>query len=160
MKEEFKAIQIPGYLISNTGKVVSLKSGREMTQGVDKDGYHSVNLRDSSQGQKQCKFLVHRLVALAFIEGYEDGLEVDHKDQNKANNNYQNLQWADRFTQQRNTPNNVYVSYNGNDYILKDICSKFNSDTLYGNILSRVNRGKGSHQSVFEHSIKGLTYVE
>lgn len=160
MKEEFKAIQIPGYLISNTGKVISMKSGKEMKQGVDKDGYHSVNLRDSSQGQKQCKFLVHRLVALSFVVGYADGLEVDHKDQNKSNNNHSNLRWSDRFAQQRNTPNNVYVSFNGVSHILKDICSKFNSDTLYGNVLSRVNRGKGSHQSVFEYSIKGLTYVK
>jgi hypothetical protein len=36
---------------------------------------------------------IHRLVAKAFVKGYEEGLTVDHIDENKANNNDYNLQW-------------------------------------------------------------------
>ena len=39
-------------------------------------------------------FLVHRLVAMAFVEGYQDGYDVNHKDENKQNNRADNLEWV------------------------------------------------------------------
>ena len=39
-------------------------------------------------------FLIHRLVALAFLENPDNKPKVDHIDENKANNNVKNLRWA------------------------------------------------------------------
>lgn len=153
--EEFKQSFVPGYLVSDHGRVRSLKSWVFMSPCPNEDGYPIICCYINGKGV--IKF-VHRLVAHAFLGEPEEGQEVDHKDQDKTNNSVDNLRWATRLEQQRNSPSNVYVTYNGTEYILKDVCSQFNSRTLYGNILSRVNRGKGSHQSVFESSIKGLTY--
>ncbi len=158
IQEEFRATDVPGYMVSNTGKVKSLKSSRGISAYENDDGYLIVPLRNSSIDQQQCKRPVHRLVALAFIDNPNNKPEVDHIDQDKTNNHVDNLRWVDRFEQQRNSPNNVYVEFEGVRHILKDLCQKFNSRTLYGNILSRVNRGKGTHQQVFESSIRGLTY--
>lgn len=161
IQEEYKQSVVPGYLVSNLGNIKSLKNTKGVTPYENEDGYLRVPLRDSTQSQKQVQMLVHRLVALAFLgEPPSADSEVDHKDQNKTNNAVSNLRWSDDHTQQRNSPSNVYVEYNGRQHILKDICAKFNSKTLYGNILSRVNRGKGSHQIVFDFSIRGLTYVD
>lgn len=58
---------------------------------LDNNGYYSVRLRtyDSTK-----KFLVHRLVCLAFNpEGYFEGAKVDHIDESKTNNHYSNLRW-------------------------------------------------------------------
>lgn len=158
IQEEFKEVDIPGYMVSNLGRVISLKSARGIKQYASSDGYMIVPLRDSSNGQKQCKRLVHRLVAIAFLGQPGEGQDVDHIDQDKTNNVVSNLRWATRDEQARNSPTNVYVEYDGKLHILKDICSQFDSKTLYVNILSRVNRGKGSHQFVFESSIRGLTH--
>jgi hypothetical protein len=37
---------------------------------------------------------VHRAVALAYVSGYKDGLEVNHIDGNKENNDIENLEWV------------------------------------------------------------------
>lgn len=37
---------------------------------------------------------IHRLVAKYFCDGYAEGLVVNHKDGNKTNNHYTNLEWV------------------------------------------------------------------
>lgn len=54
------------------------------------DGYLSVTLH-TSYGKKAC--LLHRLVAMAFIEG-DFSLQVNHLDGKKANCQASNLEWA------------------------------------------------------------------
>lgn len=160
LTEEYRQSVVPGYLVSNLGNVKSLKSARGITPYMNKDGYLRVPLRDSTLGQKQVHMSIHRMVALAFLgDPPSPDSEVDHEDQDKTNNCVSNLRWSSDHEQQRNSPSNVYVTYEGEQHILKDICSKFSSRTLYANVLSRVNRGKGTHQQVFDFSIKGLTYV-
>ena len=58
-----------------------------------KSGYVNVWLR-LPWGNKS--FPVHRLVCIAFhgIEGYKQGLFVDHIDTNRANNHADNLRWV------------------------------------------------------------------
>lgn len=89
------------YKISEYGDVVSLKrecgfgSRREekpKTISIKK-GYASVALCR----EKTIKhFLLHRLVAQAFIPNPENLPQINHIDGNKINNNFKNLEWCDR----------------------------------------------------------------
>jgi hypothetical protein len=95
------------YEVSNTGKIKSLdrvfihKDGRErlyigkMRKLVsDKAGYQTVILRYLDKKPFCAK--VHRLVAEAFLINKEDYKEVHHKDEDKANNSVNNLEWCSR----------------------------------------------------------------
>ena len=79
------------YKVSNMGRIVNSKGLREQfLVGKENDKYYYCLL--SKEGQKK-QYRTHRLVAKAFCEGYEEGLVVNHKDLNKTNNHYTNLEW-------------------------------------------------------------------
>lgn len=88
---------VPGYegayKVSNMGDVISVRSGKpkQLYQTKNNCGYMQVKLcRDNT-----CKHMyVHRLVALVFVPGYCDGMEVNHKDADRCNNAYTNLEWV------------------------------------------------------------------
>lgn len=81
------------YSISDRGDIKSLKTGKPM-KAREHNGYLAVGLY---QGQKGKQFLVHRLVALAFIPTENsDLLEVNHKNCDKKDNRVSNLEWCTR----------------------------------------------------------------
>ena len=94
MEEKWAKIKgFENYEISNEGRLKSLHFGKEIFRKSKptKQGY--VRFALCKKG-KQFIFLAHRLVAEAFIENPEKKLCVNHKDENKANNNVLNLEWV------------------------------------------------------------------
>ena len=86
------------YQISNRGNVKSLNyrhTGKERILKPQKTGrgYLFVYLYKDGKAKK---YLVHRLVAEVFLDNPEGYTEVNHKDENKTNNNADNLEWCSR----------------------------------------------------------------
>lgn len=93
-----KIINLNGvdYLVRTDGKIFSTKkfnkdgSPIEIKQRLDHDGYYVITC--GSDKQRSVK-RVHRLLAEMFIPNDDKSLEVDHKDNNRLNNDISNLQW-------------------------------------------------------------------
>lgn len=87
--------EIPGtegqYQVSNTGKVRTVKTGRILTPAIDHRGYERVCL---FKYERNRRYKVHRLVAMAFIPNPYNKPQVNHKDGNKRNNSVDNLEWV------------------------------------------------------------------
>lgn len=91
------------YQVSNFGRIKSLSRKRIdrnqilpekiLLQRIKENGYCVVSL---SKNGKEKKMLVHRLVAQAFISNQNNYKEVNHKDENKLNNNVNNLEYCTR----------------------------------------------------------------
>lgn len=79
------------YQVSNTGKVKSLfRYKKELKPCITKNGYATVELFKHKKGKR---LLIHRIVALAFIENKNNLPQVNHIDENKLNNDVMNLEW-------------------------------------------------------------------
>ena len=109
--EEWKDIKgyEGAYQISNKGRVKSLerkgikhyKDGKDVVYTIkeailkpnaSKQGYLYVTL--CGEEKDECP-RINRLVAIAFIPNPNNLPVVNHKDENKANNNVENLEWCD-----------------------------------------------------------------
>ena len=100
-----KLLKLDMYEISSFGRVRSYRSSnnnkcegrtreepRILKQTKASNGYMRIGLRING---KQKVFLIHRLVALTFLDkpnSYD--LQVSHRDENKENNNVTNLEWC------------------------------------------------------------------
>ena len=102
MKEIWKDIQdYEGlYQISNFGRIKSLEridnnnhkiNERVLKTILGKNGYLVVNLYKNG---KHKIYRVHRLVAIAFLENYNNKPQVNHIDGDKTNNHVLNLEWV------------------------------------------------------------------
>ena len=67
------------------------RKGKVLKPKVDSYGYEAVTL---SKNGKRKTYLVHRLVAMAFIDNPLQKETVNHIDGNKLNNSLENLEWA------------------------------------------------------------------
>lgn len=80
-----------GYMVSNYGRIKN-KNGLIMKPCPDKDGYMCIHLGRTINGKSAKK--IHRLVAECFIENPNNLPIVNHKDENKSNNYFENLEWC------------------------------------------------------------------
>ena len=87
------------YQVSNKGNVFSIermvqgrkRGGITLKPKYRRDGYLQVGLYKNGKMKNK---LIHRLVLEAFVENPNNLPEVNHKDENKTNNDLSNLEWC------------------------------------------------------------------
>ena len=89
-------------IIINISSFGRIKKKDKIIQPSNLNGYLRVKINKKS-------FMVHRLVALVFINNPDNKLIVNHKDLNKNNNNVYNLEWS---THSENTQHYFSITKN------------------------------------------------
>ena len=96
-KNGYKIAPIIGYEghyeVDSEGNIYSLKWKRRtrLKCQLINSGYYTVDLWKNNKNKK---FLVHRVVAEAFIPNPNCLPQINHKDENRLNNNVENLEWC------------------------------------------------------------------
>ena len=133
MLEKFKIFELEGnatnYAIGNNGTVLNIKTDKQMKLFLS-NMYKCVNVH---YGNNRKRLYVHRMVALMHVNGYREGLVVNHKDGNKLNNSWLNLEW-------------VTIKYNTQHAIMSGLkptgekVSKYSEETVHA-ICSMIESG-------------------
>lgn len=88
------------YQVSNMGNVKSLGNGgsnsKEKILKPQKNYKNYLFVGLWKQGKRKF-YLIHRLVAEAFINNPNNYEEVNHRDEDKTNNTIENLEWCTHF---------------------------------------------------------------
>lgn len=92
--EEYRTVlENPRYEVSNLGNIRNKETGWNLKPQLTNTGYHRVCLTNDDGSHHS--YQVHRLAAHAFFNQDDiQGLEVNHKDGNKINNDIDNLEWV------------------------------------------------------------------
>lgn len=95
------------YIVQKDGTIISHaryhNKNMIMKQHSSKDGYKNIGLILNG---KTSDHRVHRIVASAFVPNPDNKPFINHKDGNKSNNNYDNLEWC---TQKENVKHSINV---------------------------------------------------
>ena len=88
---KFHASDFPNYTISETGEIRNSK-GKVIKGEISNNGYRRVSLSNGELKHK--KMSVHRLVAETYISNPNNYPEVNHRNENKLDNDVENLEWC------------------------------------------------------------------
>lgn len=109
------------YFVSNLGRFKNSFGKIMDNYKVNENGYIRIYIYKKT-------FTLHRLVALTFLENFENKKQVNHKDGNKLNNSIENLEWV------TNKENQIHKIQNalGNNFT-----RKIGQYDLSGNLLKQ-----------------------
>jgi hypothetical protein len=128
------------YEVSNTGYVRNKTSKHILSFRPHNRGYSRVAI-----GRKDK--LVHRLVAIAFIDNPYDKYTVNHKDGNKSNNNIDNLEWA-TYSEQEIHAYDIGLKKRGSEHHSSKKIRDTITGTIYGCIKELADDINTSYNAV------------
>jgi len=103
----------PGYYITKSGKVFN-ETGKRMKTWLSKDGYERIRLTSKKHGRRVNR-TIHLLVAEVFLNAgkyvLENGLQINHIDGIKTNNDISNLEAISGTENINHAHNNSLYTY-------------------------------------------------
>lgn len=167
---KYKQIIVDGiyypYIISSNGEVYALhykgkhNNFHEIKIRYVKDGYCNVVLTYNKHSRT---FLVHRLVAEAFIKNNDyNRIQINHKDGNKHKNSVKNLEWATpseniRHAYKTNLAHSLCGEDSGlskytNDQI-REVCSLLENNISFKKITEKTGVDRGVIYYVYNRKL-------
>lgn len=143
----------PLYEIDEYGNVQRVDNKRKLKSQTNiKNGYKTVTLYyyDENNNRKRKVCYIHRLVAQYFCDGYQEYLDVNHKDGDRANNFYKNLEWCSRGENLKHSYQVLNRTPNIAKNRQKKVAKIFDKEIIciYDSIAEAARENKTSYQNI------------
>lgn len=144
MSEVWKdVIDYPGYQVSESGQVRSNKKGavKLLKPQLTPKGYLRITL--NKRGHKSRHKKIHRLVAYAFLGDPPSDKQnhINHKDGDKLNNHYSNLEWVTAKTNLEHAMDSNLITRNIRVRVYDTVSGSMEIIPSIGSAASRFNLG-------------------
>ncbi len=146
------------YQISNFGNLIMFYHRRWQPKAshVTRAGYFQTTLQRNGI-KRRCG--IHQLVAEYFVDGWFEGAEVNHKDLNKLNNKWDNLEWVTRSENQIHQYEKYHPDYS------KTFCKRCGKEIGYKSTYCNKCRGITSRKNwpsyeELKKYLKTMNYTE
>lgn len=152
------------YAITPSGKIWAYPSLRQFKEGtflkpwLIGNGYEQVKLFNKKMIKKFTHFLVHRLVAQAFIPNPNLLKYVNHKNGNRRDNRADNLEWVTAKQNNQHAWNTGLYTHNGTSHYLAKL-----DDTKVKNIrklLQKMNFTQKQIAKRYKVSLTVISYIK
>lgn len=157
------------YSINEYGEVKNKETNKLIIGDTNSAGYSRVCLYRKGHTPNKQRFFRHRLVAIHFIPNPYNLPEVNHKDFNKLNNYYKNLEWCTReyneLYSRMNNNDDLYKQYKPYFVIYSDgTYEKFNTGQELANKLNVTKRAvynwlHGKSNGYVNYNISFIKYI-
>ena len=125
------------YYATDDGRIFSKRYKKYLKPNTNADGYHNIVLNKADDGKVIKKsYLIHRLIAHAFVHNPENKNYVNHIDGNKTNNHVSNLEWVTNSENKKHADllkNNIPYTVQHTKFC--PTCKYKKSTNLFDNIL-------------------------
>ena len=105
------------YAVTSCGKVWSYKNKKFLKPIADRYGYLRVALCKDNEKKK---YMIHRLVAEAYIPNPDNLPQVDHIDNDKTHNYVNNLQWITNKDNSRKSNNKPILQFDLDGNLIRE----------------------------------------
>lgn len=130
--------------VSNIGGLIRNRKTKELKSTfIQNKGYPMVSLDGKS-------YLIHRLVAEAFVPNPDNKPQVDHIDGNKLNADASNLRWATSAENNSNPNTSWKNAHYGQGPWNKGLKNPYDDETLEKMRVGSINGGKAMKQKAIE----------
>lgn len=131
----------PGVFASSNGKIWKVLPDGSFSYcflKARKDRYHILSHRNPSG--EMIRMPAHRVIGLLFVEGYREGLEINHKNGIKSDNRACNLEWVTRSQ-------NIVHSYKNPQRKMQSVQKITTKENHIGNFIKLRRLSLGMSQS-------------
>lgn len=133
----------PDMFVTEDGDV--FRHGIRKLGHVSNYGYAIVHVYENN---RRISLRVHRLVASAYCDGFRPDLCVNHKDGNKLNNHYTNLEWVTKSENSLHAWRTGLINHRGVPHENKKLTAERVVD-----IRERLSRGESTRSIASTHGI-------
>lgn len=149
----------PSVVVSRCGKVIG--SSRQPLKQRLNSGYPTVSFRHNG---RKINIAVHRLVAMTYVKNPdpEEFTFVNHKDEDKTNNNSYNLEWCtpaynSRYSARRNGPRGTKSIIEKYDIETKTLIERYENSRLAADT-NKISRNIFAKLCAKHNTPEGFTY--